>query len=461
MKQLTIWHTNDIHSHLDNWPRISSFLKANKERAKETGENVLFFDIGDFLDRVHPLTEGTSGKANVELLNELPFDAVTIGNNEGTTLPHQALETLYDQAKFPVVCANIYGNPERTKRTDWAVPVVYKYEAGLKIAVLGATAAFREYYESLGWGIEEPIQALKRELAELNSDTDLVILLSHLGLQFDEQIATELPEIDIVLGGHTHHLLETGKQVGETLLAAAGRWGEYVGEVTLTWNDAGELRKKEARVHETAKLVPPKDEAEQIQGFFQKGKEELSEVIVHLPEKLETNWFGDSSIAEIIYAAATEWAEGEAFLTNAGIFMTDIGPGDVTAFDVHQLLPHPLNLIAVTLSGSELEVLIQEILRKRDELKDLPLRGFGFRGEVFGSVLMKRAGFDAIRGIPLWDGEPISTFRKYRIVTHDTFVFAPFFPIIKQSSEKEVYTPELLRDIFAWKLKQLYGEEKE
>lgn len=141
--------------------------------------------------------------------------------------------------------------------------------------------------------------------------------------------------------------------------------------------------------------------------------------------------------------------------------MTDIGPGPVTAFDIHQLLPHPLNLIAVTLSGSELEILIHEIIRKQEELEKIPLRGFGFRGEFFGTVLMKRASFDPIRGLPLFDGEPISSLKKYRIVTHDTLVFAPFFPIIKQARKKEVYTPELLRDIFAWKLKQLYGEEKE
>ncbi|SQC71454.1 Uncharacterised protein [Listeria fleischmannii subsp. fleischmannii] len=46
-------------------------------------------------------------------------------------------------------------------------------------------------------------------------------------------------------------------------------------------------------------------------------------------------------------------------------------------------------------------------------------------------------------------------------MTHDTFVYAPFFPIIKQAKQKEVYTPELLRDIFTWQLKKRYGEEKE
>ncbi|EUJ32432.1 Ser/Thr protein phosphatase [Listeria floridensis FSL S10-1187] len=303
MKRLTIWHTNDVHSHLEHWPRISSFLKAEKRAAREKAENVLFFDIGDFLDRVHPFTEGTAGKANVELLNELPYDAVTFGNNEGTTLSHEQLNELYGAADFPVVCANFYADVERTKRAEWALPVVYKRVGDAKVAVLGATAAFSDYYESLGWGIEEPIKALRRELAKLDPDTDLVILLSHLGLPLDEEIAIQLPEIDVILGGHTHHLLEEGKKIGSTLLAACGRWGEYVGRVEIAWNDEGKFSSKSARVYKTDSLAAPADEAEQISAFFEKGKKELSNTIVTLPAKLSHNWFDDSAIADIMHEA--------------------------------------------------------------------------------------------------------------------------------------------------------------
>lgn len=75
------------------------------------GEEVLLFDIGDACDRVHPLTEATNGKANIELLNQVPFDAVTIGNNEGIGNDKRQLDELYDDAEFPVVLANLY-DPE-------------------------------------------------------------------------------------------------------------------------------------------------------------------------------------------------------------------------------------------------------------------------------------------------------------------------------------------------------------
>ncbi|WP_239257044.1 bifunctional metallophosphatase/5'-nucleotidase [Listeria ilorinensis] len=458
MKRLTIWHTNDVHSHLEHWPRIFSFLRKKRIEAEE---NALFFDIGDYLDRVHPLTEGTNGLANVDLLNQLPFDAVTIGNNEGTTLSHDKLAHLYDHAAFPVVCCNVYADQARTKHPDWAHPVIYFEKSGLKIAVIGATAPFSEYYEALGWGIEEPLQAIKREVAALPEDVSTVILLSHLGLPTDERIAAEIPEIDVILGGHTHHLLEDGKQIEGTLLAACGRWGEYVGKIELVFSDDGRLQTKQAVTFPTETLPAPADEEAQIEAYFEKGKDALAEKVVALPAKLSHNWFGDSQIADLFYEAACEWTHADSFLTNAGIYMTDLGPGNVTAFDIHQLLPHPLNLIVLSMTGRELGVLIEEIDRKQAELQDIPLRGFGFRGEYFGAILLKRGSYDREKEVALWDNMPIDLLRTYRIATHDTFVFAPFFPIIKQIKQKDVYTPELLRDILTWKLKKRYQSEEE
>ncbi|EUJ43061.1 bifunctional metallophosphatase/5'-nucleotidase [Paenilisteria rocourtiae] len=453
MKRLTIWHTNDIHSHLEKWPRIFTFLR--EKRLAMQGD--LFFDIGDFIDRMHPYTEGSMGQGNVALLNALPYDAVTIGNNEGAALGHAELAHLYDDAVFPVVCCNVYEDQAQTELARFAKGHIYIQQEGVKIAIIGATACFTEYYESLGWGIEEPIQAIKREVSKVQAD--VTILLSHLGLPLDEKIATEIPEIDLILGGHTHHLLEHGKEVDGTLLAAAGRWGEYVGEVTLEFDEiAGRLVSKQARVHAVSDFPAPVDEENQIKAFREQGEAELSQKVVALPHQLEHNWFKSSEISELFHEAACEWTGADTFLTNAGIYMTDLPTGIVTAYDIHQLLPHPLNFIVLSMTGIELGVLIQEIAEKESELRDIPLRGFGFRGEVFGAILTKRMTFDVALNVALWDGAVIEPDKIYRIATHDTFVYAPFFPIIKRVAVKEVYTPELLRDVMTWKLKEKYDE---
>ena len=59
------------------------------------------------MDRSHPLSDATEGQANIKLMNEFNYDAITIGNNEGISNSHAVLEKLFDHANFPVILANL------------------------------------------------------------------------------------------------------------------------------------------------------------------------------------------------------------------------------------------------------------------------------------------------------------------------------------------------------------------
>ena len=83
MEKLVILHTNDLHSHFENWPKIRRFMLGTRAAEQAQGASVLAFDDGDAMDRSVPLTEATDGQINIQLLNEIGYDAVTIGNNEG------------------------------------------------------------------------------------------------------------------------------------------------------------------------------------------------------------------------------------------------------------------------------------------------------------------------------------------------------------------------------------------
>ena len=101
METIHILHTNDLHSHFENWPRMRRFLLEHQAAYRKQGDTVLTFDIGDAMDRSHPLTEATNGQINTELLNQIGYDGVTIGNNEGFGNSDADLEHLYDKANFP------------------------------------------------------------------------------------------------------------------------------------------------------------------------------------------------------------------------------------------------------------------------------------------------------------------------------------------------------------------------
>ena len=101
MEKLRIVHTNDLHSHFEQFPKIKRSL--HKAQNDKSVDQTFTFDAGDFMDRSHPLSDATEGQANIKLMNEFNYDAITIGNNEGISNSHAVLEKLFDHANFPVV----------------------------------------------------------------------------------------------------------------------------------------------------------------------------------------------------------------------------------------------------------------------------------------------------------------------------------------------------------------------
>lgn len=264
-EKLHIYHTNDLHSHFENWPAIVDYIQTQRQKHAAEHEEVLLFDIGDHVDRFHPVSEASFGKANVELLNRLHYDAVTIGNNEGITLPHQELDTLYDHAEFPVIVSNLYdmdGN-----RPPWAQPYWIKtLKSGIAIAVLGVTVPYYPIYAQLDWKVTDAFESIAAVLKEVKGKADITILLSHLGILDDQQAAEAFPEIDLILGSHTHHLLEDGMMIDGVLLACAEKYGNYAGHVEITVNLSE--RTVEAKKATVLKTADWREESEETAAFL-------------------------------------------------------------------------------------------------------------------------------------------------------------------------------------------------
>ncbi|MBM7648559.1 2',3'-cyclic-nucleotide 2'-phosphodiesterase (5'-nucleotidase family) [Bacillus ectoiniformans] len=449
-----IYHTNDLHSHFENWPRIHQFLQDRKVTHTEAGEDVLVVDLGDHVDRAHPYTEGTLGRGNVKLLNEAGYDAVTIGNNEGITLSKEGLNRLYEEAEFPVVIANLFD--KQGQRPQWAIPYkIFELRQGLKVAITAVTAFFSVSYEQLGWKLSVPLEELKKQVNDLKEQADLVIVFSHLGLHDDEKIAEELP-VDLVLGAHTHHLLHEGKEINGTLLAAAGKFGYYVGHVEI---DIDPLTKqvltKRARVYETNKqLKAPKQEKQQIESYTALGKQVLKQPIVSLPVPLENHWFQPSVLPEMLNEALLEWCEADCAFLNAGVVLNGLSEGTVTKYDLHQMLPHPINPCLILLSGAELKEVIKQTLDEK--WPHLAIKGLGFRGKVMGRFVYSQIEADLEKYTFKVAGKEIEPKRIYRVATLDMFTYGHFFTELYRAADKQYFMPEFLRDVMEWKLLQLY-----
>jgi len=364
-------------------------------------------------------------------------------------LPYQGLDTLYCKKSFDVLVANLY--KKDGSRPNWAEPYkIYTTPEGTKVAAIGLTANFSLFYKLLGWKLSNPLEELRKHLPRLKEKADVIVLLSHLGIYEDEKIAAECPEIDVILGGHTHHILPEGKGVNGTLLAAAGKYGHYAGHVTIEI-EGKQVIHKEALLYPIAELSREPWEEEETKALYEKGKSLLQKKAAQV-ELLTADYFEDSDLPKLLCEALREWTEAECAFLNAGLIL---GPleGTVTKFDLLSICPHPINPCTVILEGTELREILRMTLS--EDLHHLEVKGMGFRGKVMGKFVYDRIKVSEDKRDFLVNGKQIEPAREYKVAIPDMYTFGKIFPEIVRSNTKYYYMPEFLRDVLEWKLIKL------
>jgi 5'-nucleotidase len=461
VKTFNLYHTNDIHSHFAHWSRIVAYLKEARHHHRLRKESVLQFDIGDHVDRFHPLTEGTLGRGNVRLLNEVGYDGVTIGNNEGITFSKNDLEQLYADAAFPVLVANLFDH-DGVRPESMDAYRIYPLDNGLNIGVIGVTIPFTAFYRPLGWTVKNPAKVLTEMIKKIRKKADIVVLLSHVGYFNDMELAREIDGIDIILGAHTHHLLKQGVNVKGTTIAQAGKFGQYVGQLKVTYDDHQQTI-VDCQVH----CVPidryKEDERTKrlLTELSEEGKAKLNTPVANLPVDFTAPWFEPSPLVERLAQGLKEWCEADISMVNAGVLLEGLPKGLVTKGDLHRICPHPINPCKVKIKGSELKETIRHAFS--DDIRGLELKGLGFRGKVLGAFVFDGVNVETVRladgGFHVRSitmrGQELEPEHEYELATLDTFSFGQLFPAIRDAGEKQFYLPETLRDLLAWKLQQL------
>lgn len=449
MEKIVLLHTNDLHSHLENWPKIRRFIEQKKrENEKKENTTTITVDLGDFVDRWHPLSEATDGQANVELMNNVGYDAVTIGNNEGVGNAKDQLNHLYDQANFDILLDNLF-DKHLLQPPKWAKKYkIIETPQQTKIGLLALTAPFPLTYSPNGWDIRNPYDILPELVEELRPKVDILVLMSHLGIQDDRQIAQELPSIDVILGLHTHHLLIDGQIVNGVQLAAAGKYGQYVGEVHLTVDEHKNIIQKSARAIPTETMMTFIEDEQESQDYLTKGHELLAaKKVAKLPYDLSVDIFAEHSFIYEALEAVKYRGQTQGAMLNSGLFLTGLPAGLINQDQLHTALPHPMHLLNVTLKGSDLIRLVLEIEKNRAFLRNYPIRGMGFRGKIFGQVVYSGISYDAVNHQVHWLNQPIDNERRYTFTTVDHFMFVPFFPTIEIAGENEFLFPEFIRSV--------------
>jgi len=449
--KLILLHTNDIHSHFEEAARAADYIKEVRRSVPQ--EQLLLVDCGDHLDRVRIETEGTDAAVNREILTRLGYDAVTLGNNEGLTNTAAQLNEYYGNAPFAVVCANLTlattGQPPAWMRRTHTLR-----RAGMTVGLFGLTVAFREFYELLGWQVPDPIEEAAACVAELRARCDVVVALSHLGLKQDQRLAEIVPGIDVILGAHTHHLLEVPLVVSGTVLCAAGKFARHVGVVEIERREGGALliqgrtvptegRRSDAET--TAIVVAARQEAKRV----------MAVPVASLRAPLGADAASESELGNLLAGALRRATGAEIGLTNAGQLLEGLEAGAVTRERLHAICPSPINPCLIKLTGAQLRHTFEESLLP--EFIGLQFHGFGFRGKVLGRLCTDGAEVEYDPAAPPYakirrvyvNGEPLEDERAYKVGTLDMFTFGIGYVGLKEGRVIRYLLPEFIRDLLA------------
>jgi len=227
---LRIVHTADTHGTVAAYQAVKPYL----------GEQTLFLDAGDTL--LGSNTAFRWSEPNLTHLSELGLHAMTMGNRELHYIP-AVLERRAEERNFPLLAANLVELWGR--HATWQEGLSF-HLGSLKVGVFGMTVVqypVGSLYEKLfGLRFLPPHTLIEHLVEKYQADNDLVIFLSHLGIDEDRQLAYQLQKkphlrCDLILGGHTHIKMSEPEQIGSTRLSHVGSHSDGFGLWTLE-NDA-------------------------------------------------------------------------------------------------------------------------------------------------------------------------------------------------------------------------------
>jgi 2',3'-cyclic-nucleotide 2'-phosphodiesterase (5'-nucleotidase family) len=369
--KITIIHTNDVHARAVEskteigYSRIAA-LAADARKANPT----LVIDAGDAFHGL-PFANLEQGASIVKLMNAAGYDYMTTGNHDYNYGQARLLE-LEKQAKFKILVANVYKDG---KRLFPAYDI--KDLGGVRVAVFGL-ATPETAYKTDPKGIEgitfaDPIAEAKKVAAELKGKYDVLVCVSHLGIDKSSDVrsnmvADAVPEIDVVIDGHSHSSLSSEALANDSgaLIAQADSSGTSVGVVDLV---VGKNRKVASRTARTITLVTNPtlasdpavkavaDEITAAQAPMLAVK--VGATAVALEGKREIVRTQESNLGKLI-ANGMRYATGADFaFINGGGIRDSIPAGDITKKSIFTIQPFGNLVWTTVVKGSEIDAILE------------------------------------------------------------------------------------------------------
>lgn len=371
--RLRLLHTNDTHGAYQ--PRTYTIdgqkvdlggygtLYQEFETLRSDAPRAIYLDAGDQQTGTAFASmeqDGAVGGAVIEVFNLLRPDAVTFGNHEFDHSPAN-LQKLISLADYPFVSSNLV---DKSSGKPFGGKPFHIIELdSLRVGVLGITLKDLpdkvKAENTRDIAILDPKTAIGSYLDDLDRASDLIVLLSHQGWEADSLLAAQLDSrVDIIVGGHTHTLLEGPTQVNGIYILQAGSYLSHLGcaDIDVVDDHVRSFTNRLIPLKQSAREANPVDAI--VAETAQRIEAELGQVIATIPVDWVPDKYAETEVsrwmANALKAEYQDIYHPDLAIVNCGGFRKTIPAGPVTLRDMHEMLPFNNTVVVFSCWGREL-----------------------------------------------------------------------------------------------------------
>jgi 5'-nucleotidase/UDP-sugar diphosphatase len=446
--KIQILHTNDIHGHLESQKvttggrtfeqgglaLLGGMIQAQKARAPD---RTLVLDAGDIW--VGTLTSASDqGRSVIRAMSTIGYDAAAIGNHE-FDWGQDVLLARAREATFPLLSVNVVDEATGALPA-FAKPYIVKDLGITRVGIIGVTFPSPTIIKATsvkGLRFLPAVESVRRYMPEVQRQADVIVVVSHIGIVGDQrfgseiqrtggggdtELATAIPDIDLIIGGHDHQAFRTARVVGKTKIFQTGSYTDNLGRVEVTIDPA---TKKVAAVQGADVLLtvstgatPPQPEvAKLVAERHAEVEKYASRVVGRSAGALQADRDMDNPLGNFIADALLEygqkqgWRSDLAFYNGAGV-RSSIPAGDVTYGKLVEVLPFQNTVVNVDLTGEQVKEVFEGMA--------------GSAGRLFmagGTMAYRFANGPGRRVLRATvGGQPLDPARVYHVATIDYLV---------------------------------------
>lgn len=514
---LNIYHFNDIHSAetfnmpltIDNesvsvkaggYPR---FIEALSNSDKPAYTEVIF--AGDMFQQGYPLFTYTNGKYDFDMLCMASPDIITLGNHELYETDTGILNLFFDyinanndNCSFDIVLANVTFDNETIQNS--IKPYIIKQYGNQSIAYFGVTTAESGFNNITGMKVSDPFETAGKIISEIKArGINKIIAVTHLGFEEDKKLALLYPDIDLIIGGHSHTIQGDFSDIGvlsyeknypfkpdntSTYIVTAGYQGLILGNINLSFNQEGNASLISAS---PKMLINPLDNdtlnnkisgsknvllinenaaaATEIENIYSSIALDINKVVGETFDDLYTlkvnpaysyddhyaSSLGTVFSKALYVAAANQNYAVDLAIINTGALRINLPKGSITYGMLNQAAPYANDLYVIELKGSALKEFIQSTVYNFINLNDVNsfpcLYGAEFKYDADNNILTESKILSGSEYVDIDDNKVYKVVLSSYIYQNEEIINKNVISAVKiNTTDKQAYTDYIIKN---------------